>query len=138
MTKSGDFSVSDSLGQFRPFSSLLEVGKPALIDLWASWCGPYRTAIPKVRALHRKYSDRLQIISISLDEKREKWLQAVAEEQMEWEQWFAPGDQTQVLAEEYGVEFIPFVFVIHEGKVVAFGHPDTLDRRIASLISRQP
>ncbi len=129
-----DFEVTDSAGATRKFSSLVPAGKPLLVDIWASWCGPCRSAIPQVRALHEKYGDKLDIVSVSVDEKRADWLKALQEEQMPWSQWKAPREQLAVLADKYGVEFIPFVFVVHEGKIAAYGHPKALNEKIARMI----
>ncbi len=133
-TPFSDFGVVDSTGAKRMFSSLVPQDKPVLVDIWASWCGPCRSAIPKVRALHEKYGDKLDVLSISVDEKRADWIKAMQEEQMPWPQWLVPSEQMGILADKYGVEFIPFVFVVHEGKIAAFGHPKTLDAKIARMI----
>ena len=133
-TPFSDFEMVDSTGAKRMFSSLVPQDKPVLVDIWASWCGPCRSAIPKVRALHEKYGDKLDILSISVDEKRSDWIKAVQEEQMPWSQWLVPSEQMGILADKYGVEFIPFVFVVHQGKIAAFGHPKTLDTKIARMI----
>lgn len=133
-TPFSDFEMVDSTGAKRMFSSLVPQDKPVLVDIWASWCGPCRSAIPKVRALHEKYGDKLDILSISVDEKRTDWIKAMQEEQMPWSQWLVPSEQMGILADKYGVEFIPFVFVVHEGKIAAFGHPKTLDAKIARMI----
>ena len=133
-TPFSDFEMVDSIGAKRMFSSLVPQDKPVLVDIWASWCGPCRSAIPKVRALHEKYGDKLDVLSISVDEKRADWIKAMQEEQMPWSQWLVPSEQMGILADKYGVEFIPFVFVVHEGKIAAFGHPKTLDAKIARMI----
>jgi thiol-disulfide isomerase/thioredoxin len=44
-------------------------GKPLVLNLWATWCGPCRFEIPMLNDLHKKYSDKgLVIVGISTDE----------------------------------------------------------------------
>ena len=44
-------------------------GKPLLINLWATWCGPCRYEIPMLNDFHKKYSDAgLVILGVSTDE----------------------------------------------------------------------
>ncbi|UCF67218.1 MAG: TlpA family protein disulfide reductase [Acidobacteriota bacterium] len=33
-------------------------GKIAVVDIWATWCGPCMAAIPRLQALHNRYADR--------------------------------------------------------------------------------
>lgn len=129
-----DFNVTDETGKTYTLSQLFSVDKPVLVDLWASWCGPCRMAIPEVRELYAKYGDKLQVISASVDKKEEDWKQAVAEEAMEWTQVIVPMDQTELLRDEYGLQYIPFLFVIHNNKIVAYGEPAELDKALAEII----
>jgi thiol-disulfide isomerase/thioredoxin len=43
-------------------------GKVALINFWATWCGPCREEIPDLVELQRKYRDQLQVVGVSEDE----------------------------------------------------------------------
>ena len=43
-------------------------GRPALINLWATWCPPCRAEIPFLQSLHEEYGPRgLQVVGISED-----------------------------------------------------------------------
>lgn len=39
-------------------------GKPTVINLWASWCGPCREELPLLAKAHRELGDRVQILGI--------------------------------------------------------------------------
>lgn len=130
-----DFAVETPKGTASTLGKLLQNGKPALIDMWASWCGPCRAAIPEVAALHEKYGDRLQIISLSVDRNKKDWEKAMAEEKMPWTQTLATAEGQTVLSENYGLEFIPFMIVINDGKIIASGTPASLEKVIDNLLN---
>lgn len=44
------------------------VGKPVLIDFWATWCATCKESVPELAKLKAKYAAKgLQIVSISVD-----------------------------------------------------------------------
>ena len=43
-------------------------GKVVFVDFWATWCVPCRKAFPHTVALAKKYSEKLAVVSIALDD----------------------------------------------------------------------
>lgn len=123
-----DFAVLDTDGKEVKLSSLLDSNKYTLIDFWASWCGPCRAAIPHVKELHKKYSDKLNVLSVSLDSDEKPWRKAMEKEQMEWKQLWADNERVNGVKDPYQIKGIPFLLVIDpSGKIAFAGHgPDEL------------
>ncbi len=114
-----DFAITSADGNVAQISSHIAPGKYNFIDFWASWCGPCRSAIPHVKELQSKYADKLNILSVSLDEDEAEWRKAMDEEKMNWVQLRAAGDQMNDVAQAYFITAIPRLIVIDEkGNVV--------------------
>ncbi|UTW67338.1 TlpA family protein disulfide reductase [bacterium SCSIO 12643] len=118
-TLAEDLAYPDPEGNIISLSSLR--GKYVLVDFWASWCKPCRFENPQVLELYKKYKDKgFEIYGYSLDKDKEAWVNAIAEDQINWvhtsdlKLWQAEG------AKKYGVQSIPATFLIDpEGYIIA-------------------
>ena len=82
-----DFVFRDTSGVQHALSEYAGKGKYVLVDLWASWCSGCRNMIPHVKEAYRSYHSRgLDVISVSIDTKKENWIKAVKKEAMPWPQ----------------------------------------------------
>ncbi len=106
-----------------------EPGKVYLLECWATWCGPCIAMIPHVNHLHKTYTDRgLRVIALSVwEDDLEKTSKFVEEkgEEMSYPVAFVGrgGDFENDWLKPAGVRGIPHAFIVHDGKLVARGHP---------------
>ena len=80
-----DFAFNDKDGNPVKLSDHVGKGKYTLLEFWASWCGPCRADIPHLKEAYELYHPAgFEVISISMDDDKDKWLKAIAEENMTW------------------------------------------------------
>jgi peroxiredoxin len=108
--------------------------KLKLIDFWASWCGPCRKENPNVVKLYTEYHPKgLEIISVSTDTDRAKWLQAIEDDHLTWQHASDLQGGTGPVVLLYGVKFIPYTVLVDENnKIIALKlRGDALKAKIA-------
>jgi len=113
-----DFTLNDKDGHAISLSSYK--GRYVLLDFWASWCGPCRAENPNVLAAYNKYKDKnFQVLSVSIDDNKNAWLKAVAEDKLPWTQVSDLKGANSDVAKLYNIDEIPQNLLIDPtGKIV--------------------
>lgn len=73
--------------------TVLESAVPVIVDFWAPWCGPCRMVAPTLQKIAKEYSDKLIVAKVNTDENPD---------------W----------ATKYGIQGIPTMLLIANGKIV--------------------
>ena len=133
--KAIDFNVKDldgndlSLEKYR--------GNVILLDFWAVWCGPCIAEMPNVKGVYEKYKDaNFQIIGISLDRSRDTLVGYLEKEGITWPQFFDENGWQNRVAQMYGINAIPHMYLIDgEGVVRKSGvRGHALEPAVAELV----
>ena len=140
--------LSTNVGQFAPEISLptpngKEIalsslkGKLVLIDFWASWCGPCRKEMPNVIKIYSKFKNKgFEIYGVSLDQDKEKWMEAITIDGINWPQVSDLKYWDNVAARIYNVQGIPYTVLIDkDGKIIAKNlRGQELEKKIAEVL----
>jgi thiol-disulfide isomerase/thioredoxin len=108
--KMSDFTHTDANGTKQSFSSICKNNRYVILDFWASWCVPCRREIPNLKSIYAKHSaDKLQIVSISIDQDEKAWRQALSDEALPW---INIHDDTKSISSMYHVRAVPTIYIV--------------------------
>lgn len=91
-------------------------GKPLIINVWASYCGPCLAEMGSLERLFQRYGDRFNVIGISIDDYRERAEVFLARADTTFPHFI---DRQLMLENMLGAKSIPLTLLIDaEGRVL--------------------
>ncbi len=102
-------------GDYRKLSELR--GKPLIINVWASWCGPCRAEMGSLERLSRRFGGKqFNIIGVSTDDHAEQAAAFLKQSKVTFDNYH---DRTLLLESMLGANTIPLtVLVDAQGRVL--------------------
>lgn len=137
-----DFTLQDQDGQSYTLSELR--GRPVLVNLWASWCGPCQREMPAMDSIYQKYKDDGFIILAVNVTNQEITVSNATDFAKSLNLTFPiVFDHTGEVSEQYHLQSLPSSFFIGKDgiiKEVVIGGPMAealLQTRVESLLAEE-
>ena len=106
-----DFTAYDLEGNAHKLSDFL--GKPVILNFWASWCGPCKAEMPDLEAAYLAYGEEICFLTVNLTDGRSETVESasayIAQEGYTFPVFF---DTDQETATQCGISSIPATFFI--------------------------
>jgi len=131
-TKFIDFEAEYN-GKTQKLSDYVGKGNYALVDFWASWCGPCRQEIPNIKKAYETYKDKgLVVLGVASWDDPEATLKAIEEEGVAYPQIINAQDAG---TKAYGIEGIPEIMLFGpDGTILATGlRGENIDAKLKEI-----
>lgn len=119
-----DALFPDGKGEYtKKFDAKEHLGKVYLVEVWATWCGPCRREIPRLKEVYERYHDAgFEIFGYSIDQDLDALKKFLKDNEIPWQvasQKKSVEAGFQGLYEYYAINGVPeMILVDRDGKVL--------------------
>lgn len=124
------FDLPDLKGNNLNINDILSIKKYTLIDFWGTWCEPCIKFTPKLKLLLEKYSSKLTILGVAVDDDPKKASNYLSKKGAKWESLFIPRTRNwshPVIKQLKIASFPTFLLVASNGEILIRGNSDAFE-----------
>jgi peroxiredoxin len=111
-------------------------GQYLFLDFWTSWCSPCKGEHYYMKKAFNRFSTKnFTILQVSLDDKKEKWLKAIAEESLPWTNLRFIKGWDKEMEQLFDIRGVPTNYLIDpQGKIIARDlRGEELEKKLAEI-----
>lgn len=105
-------------------------GRPAVVNVWASWCLPCRSEAPLLTAAHERFGGAVDFIGIDVQDNQSDAKDFIAEFGLDFKHFF---DRNRSVPQFYGGIGVPITFFFDSGGELVSTHLGVIDDRGLAL-----
>ncbi|MBN1969317.1 MAG: AhpC/TSA family protein [Candidatus Delongbacteria bacterium] len=111
-----DFEAYDIYGEAHKLSDYLD--KYILLDFWSVGCYPCIQSIPELKKMYDKYKEKLNIVGINTNTKKEFWISVSESDSIPWVNLSDGKGHYGGSYHLYGIKGVPNYFLINKDGVI--------------------
>ena len=111
-------------------SHLAVIDKPAIVNVWASWCLPCRAEAPLLEQAFQTYGSEVEFIGIDVQDNQPDARAFLAEFGLDFDHFF---DKNREIANHYAGLGTPITFFFGPGGELITTHNGVIDERTLAL-----
>lgn len=102
------------------------IGRPIVLNFWATWCGPCKQEHPVLEWAYQRWSNDVVFLAVVFEDSEENTIKFLRQNGGSWPQLF---DLKSTVAVDYGVAGVPETYFINRQGIIVGKYPYPIDPR---------
>ena len=105
---------------------VVDDGRPAVVNVWASWCGPCRAEAPLLTEAHGEYGDDVLFVGVDVQDSQAGAKSFIEEYGLDFQHFFDPD---KAVPAQFGGFGVPITYFVSADGEIVETHTGILDER---------
>jgi cytochrome c biogenesis protein CcmG/thiol:disulfide interchange protein DsbE len=105
---------------------VVDDGRPAVVNVWASWCGPCRAEAPLLTEAHAEYGDEVLFVGVDVQDSQPSAKEFIETYGLDFQHFF---DADKAVPAAFGGFGVPITYFMSADGEILETHTGILDER---------